>query len=380
MIVRQLEFGAASAGEDMDGSDDAPYLTALVADYTALRQERQNDYPVFAALLSVSFVLVTLLLGLLSQTCPHLPSLNSCRPQIWQPAYAFLPMAVLAVLAVFMEFSNILVLRSYYMRAVEQELRELGSAPVRSFRDSNPMRYPSFGQLVDSAVFSPRTGFLRYQVLHGLMVATFVVITIPTVLLCLLVSGPVDLQVVMGVVYAAAIAFLFRMAWATTIGGERFWRDSTVRLGLARPDVPHIGRGERSLSSYVVLPRPVDLVQKGPVTLLAWVLGGAVLGTFDWSSLGDLLTAVVIFELLLYQARYVINDLRGLDVDGEYSAFKQRTRFPRSSGRPGVQAALISVDRPDRRCSLVHGTRGRPRRACAHTCRGWSPDRTHRSL
>jgi len=328
--------------KDPDDGDDNRYLQALLADYSALRQERQTDNQVFAALMSVAFVLVSVLIGFLGQSCPQLPRLNSCRPQLWQPLYAFLPLAPLVILTVFVEFSNILVLRSYYMRAIEQELRDLGKTPTRTFRDSSPMQYPSFGQLIDSAIYSPRTGFLRYQFLHGIILVTFAMIMLPTVFLSLLVAGPIDLQVVMGAVYSAAIVFLFRMAWATTIGGERFWQDATRRLRRAQRDAPRASVGERSLVSYLVLPRPVDLVEKGLIIPLAWILSAVVFRTFDWSTLQDVLAVMVVFELLLYQARYLVNDMRGIRVDGVYSAFKLRTRFPPSTGRMGVQAALVS--------------------------------------
>jgi hypothetical protein len=329
--------------EDPAAGDDNSYLHAVLADYAALRQERQNDHQVFAALMGLAFVLGSVLIGFLGQSCTNLPRLSSCQPHLWQPIYAFLPLLPLGVLAVFAEFSNVLVLRSYYMRAIEQELQDLGDAPTRTFRESGPMRYPSFGQLIDSAIYSPRTGFLRYSFLHVLLVVTLAVILVPIVFLSLVLAGPIDLQVVMGAVYSTAIAFLLRIAWATTMGGERFWQDATARLRRARRDATRISGQERSLVSYLVLPRPVDLLEKGSIIPLAWIMSAAVFGTLGWPMLEDVLAAMVVFELLLYQARYVLNDIRGLRVDGVYSTFKLRTRFPPSTGRVGVEAALVSA-------------------------------------
>jgi hypothetical protein len=104
---------------------------------------------------------------------------------------------------------------------------------------------------------------------------------------------------------------------------------------------------ERSLRSYLLLPRPGDLVK-------AWIFPAAfVLGVLATGGAGggEVLRAAVVWialELLIYQARYQWNDIRGFAADQRHPHRASRGRLPgpASRGRAHIRAsALVAAAR-----------------------------------
>jgi hypothetical protein len=104
---------------------------------------------------------------------------------------------------------------------------------------------------------------------------------------------------------------------------------------------------ERSLASYLLLPRPGDLVK-------AWIFPAAfAFGALAGGGVGgrELLRAAVAWmalELLIYQARYQWNDIRGFDADQRHPDRIARGRLPgpASCRRRRVRASgLVMVAR-----------------------------------
>jgi hypothetical protein len=104
---------------------------------------------------------------------------------------------------------------------------------------------------------------------------------------------------------------------------------------------------ERRLRSYLLLPRPGDLV-KAWIFPAAFVLG--VLAAGDASG-RELLRAAVVWialELLIYQARYQWNDIRGFAADQRHPDRAARGRLPGppSRGDAHIRAsALVALGR-----------------------------------
>jgi hypothetical protein len=104
--------------------------------------------------------------------------------------------------------------------------------------------------------------------------------------------------------------------------------------------------GERSLRSYLLMPRPGDLVK-------AWIFPVAfALGVLaDGASAAETARAAVVWgalELLIYQARYQWNDIRGFDADQRHPDRVSRGRLPGppSRGPRNIRAsALVAVAR-----------------------------------
>jgi hypothetical protein len=97
----------------------------------------------------------------------------------------------------------------------------------------------------------------------------------------------------------------------------------------------------RSLTGYLLVPRPKDLV-KALVVPLAFAVGTAADGG---TSTGELVRAVLVWavlELLVYQARYQWNDVRGFAADQAHPDAASRGRLPGpvDRGRAHITASL----------------------------------------
>ncbi|MHB8467536.1 MAG: hypothetical protein ACYDD7_22205 [Acidimicrobiales bacterium] len=127
--------------------------------------------------------------------------------------------------------------------------------------------------------------------------------------------------------------------------GETLWEEAlrTTPAGLVRPlDLGGISRrrraaaaaaletsSPRSLMSYILFPRPVDFLSKalviGPITALL----GAAMGGFDKAPpLCHVAAVLAVWEYLIYQARYQVNDVIGAEEDSGTPDSTERWRLP----------------------------------------------------
>jgi len=99
---------------------------------------------------------------------------------------------------------------------------------------------------------------------------------------------------------------------------------------------------ERSLTSYLLLPRPDEAKAKMPMAALVY-------GLVQWAdgAGGTAAAAAVVawlaFELVLYQARYILNDLADAEVDRLHTAAAARGRLPAGEhARLWAQRAIVA--------------------------------------
>jgi len=94
---------------------------------------------------------------------------------------------------------------------------------------------------------------------------------------------------------------------------------------------PAVGRGEerrqRTITSYLLVPRPKDLV-KGLLLPVTYVLGLLSIGEITGQSVLRAAVTLVAVELLVYAARYQWNDIRGFAADQAHPSAKDRGRLP----------------------------------------------------
>ncbi|MCU1595952.1 MAG: putative rane protein [Frankiales bacterium] len=83
----------------------------------------------------------------------------------------------------------------------------------------------------------------------------------------------------------------------------------------------------RSLIGYLLVPRPKDLV-KAVVLPLSFVLAAISRGGVTTSALLRALVVWLVLELLVYQARYQWNDVRGFEADQAHPESASRGRLP----------------------------------------------------
>jgi hypothetical protein len=97
---------------------------------------------------------------------------------------------------------------------------------------------------------------------------------------------------------------------------------------------------QRGLAQYLLLPRPKDLV-KGWLIVLTYVLGLLSTGEVNAASALRALLVVSVVELLVYQARYQWNDVRGFVADQNHPSSSGRGRLPGplARARPHVAAS-----------------------------------------
>lgn len=84
---------------------------------------------------------------------------------------------------------------------------------------------------------------------------------------------------------------------------------------------------QRSLASYLLLPRPKD-VAKGWLVVTTCALGMLSTGEASGVLLLRALLVVAVLELLVYQARYQWNDVRGFVADQRHPSSAARGRLP----------------------------------------------------
>jgi hypothetical protein len=104
---------------------------------------------------------------------------------------------------------------------------------------------------------------------------------------------------------------------------------------------------ERSLRGYLLLPRPGDLI-KAWIFPAAFAFGVLATGGVGGRELLRAAVAWVALELLIYQARYQWNDIRGFDADQRHPNRSARGRLPgpASKRRQRVRASgLVALAR-----------------------------------
>ncbi|MGH3972391.1 MAG: hypothetical protein ACRDS9_03570, partial [Pseudonocardiaceae bacterium] len=239
----------------------------------------------------------------------------------------------------------------FYMRALEEELRKrlFADTDLTLLRGIKPMSGTEFIVSVSSGVRGRPVLRLAYAVIMG---ASLVVFGGVVILIGYRVGG--FYAILMLAVYGPLALILFIEGVVVGIAGRSTFQAEISRFradGYASirkiGDLENIGKDRRTLLSYLLFPRPGDLVKWTFVPMSA-VLGLLLPGVFDGFSTPDLWALIVgwlAFEYLAYQARYQINDLRGLVHDLSHPKKTSRMRLPVGGHgiRTSVKAALWAV-------------------------------------
>jgi hypothetical protein len=98
-----------------------------------------------------------------------------------------------------------------------------------------------------------------------------------------------------------------------------------LRARVQAADAP--ARHGRTLSGYLLLPRPKDLV-KAVIVPLSFAVGAAAQGRVSTTALWRAAVVWAVLELLVYQARYQWNDVRGFAADQAHPEGADRGRLP----------------------------------------------------
>jgi hypothetical protein len=336
-IERNIAARAANT-RDLGDASESKRLDVLLLDYEMAREDERS----MISAITTTYGALVALLALLG-------AMITGGKKISEPLLAAAPLLPLAVLAYVQMLGIQATVRSYYMRGLERELQKYVGAPIASLGQLPPASY--VGVIIE--LISLRRGKIGYR-----LVANSILLIITTVFggLTLYIGVRMiklgSLQIIMALVYIPAAILLVWESANGTLGGRRLFErigrsylDHHVGLPQIQPSAggPSATEGiskseERNLVSYLMFPRPEDLVK--------WLLAPAVyavtaLSTGTWADWGRFVAVWLILEYLIYLARYQWNDIRGIREDTDHAEKRSRGRLP--LGLDPQKNVLVSV-------------------------------------
>lgn len=328
----------------------------LLAELAEARDDERSMFAVFATILSVAFALVVTMVALLFETCPE--GSDSCPADgslTEVPTWAYLGAPVLptALMSYALILASIQTLRSYYLRSLELRIHDT----TATSDEDGGLIFPSWSHLaldVTGQADARRVHRMNWLLLFGMvtvLVGSFTLVSIVRI-------EDVRVRILAIAFHLMLLATPVAVSVANARRGAEIWHSALerlpVRLARTRQGFPPRPRGadsasgsdgrERSLAGFVVLPRPQEELLKaaiipGAVAVVWWMTpelprpdGWLLPTTAFW----------LVFELLVYQARYLLNDVRDRHVDALASTEKRR--FPASlrNDPEAIGAAFVS--------------------------------------
>lgn len=315
------------------------YFDALVADYVAARDDERELNNQLVGVFGGVVTTLTLFGAFVTFVSGKEP-----LTRIPDAAAAAVPLIPLALACMMQVTASQATVRSFYTRALERELSKslpLGKPDMAGYPLLRPLTYREMiGELN-----SLSRGYRIPRILQ--LVAMLSLEFIFLGLLCYMARDfAFYIQFTMLVIYLPIIVLLVVEAGNGTVNGRSYFlklvRDTRIRR--AAPLLPLIrpATGERTLLSYLLLPRPMDLSKAlffpiGTLTLI--MLRPSVLDVPFF--VPRALVLWFILEILIYQGRYQLNDLRGLDEDRVSPNAAQRGRIPTRAA--GLQVAAYAT-------------------------------------
>lgn len=314
----------------LDGQDasDAALLQVLLEDYSEGRDDERTWITVLATLIAVAFTLVGLLAAAVTQTCRFNPS-KSCTnvPDYLVGAAPLLPIALIAFTQMLGTASTF---RHFYLRAIEEEIRQRLDASPAATSTIPPASYVD----MTAELVSLRRGRMPYRILANLIVITVLLVFGGFAAYIGVHMDPVT-QVLMTAIYAPIVLLLAYENYYAGAGGRsmfsRMARQYLIRrqaagytLNDVSTDSPASRQNKRSLVSYLILPRVAEWV-KWAIAPGAFVVTAWATGTFHWK---QFILVWLILEYLIYEARYQWNDIRGIHEDAKHPESTARLRLP----------------------------------------------------
>ncbi len=333
------ETGGGGGGGDAADDAESGALQVLLNDYYIAREEEHAFQTVVTTLMSVAVALIGAIVVFIYNSCDLSRSKDCIHVQPW--VYAALPLGPLVILSYLGVVANTATVRSYYMRALERELHELGGRHTTILEpDAQPLLFPSFVHLIHPIV-SQRRGLARYRFLAFTFYVAMGGLFFGLACTSLYLAGNLLWQVGAGLFYLTGTGVYLTVLWSGTVGGRELWWRLLERLPrMWAADLATEPVNVRGLWSYLLLPR-ADAVVKWLFLPLAALLA-------SWTrqvslNLGYLALFTIGFEYFVYQNRYVWNDLLDLVADARDPMRDSRNRFPQPVTQFSVVMTLIAA-------------------------------------
>ena len=311
-------------------------LQVLLHEYEVLREDERHWVVALGSFAGLALILTGFAFSLFFQSGDGARDLPG-----W--VYLLIPAPVAVVIAFLLHLSSGLPVRSLYIRALERQLWEYTTP--KQLEGTIELKYPSSGHLLHS-VNSPRTGRLVFRIgqiwIYGLLAGLFVAVLVVSFGAALDAEAGVIGVVIAMLVYGALMLWLLGTTIWLVFRGHLLWLESIESMD----DLEPLGTRPREPSRLLALwlPRPQDLV-KSLLTLGAglWaVLAASVdpdAGSV-WEGLLAVFAFTAAFELIFYQGRYLLNDLRDSHTD---ELDRHRKRYGWHTDPVGSRLALLSL-------------------------------------
>ena len=265
---RKAAPGGPAAGRS------AARLDVVLADYGASREDDRNFQTLQVTLVGLALTAISLLAVLIATNCRLGVVSSGCvnAPDFIIASAPVIPLALLAYLQV---ISSAATVRSFYLRALEREIRSLASATVLSTAASVPVVGTTELMVALNSTTKGRSG--TRLLVSILLASALVVFGGIAVVSATLVTAPWKL--IMAPLYGGGTIIILTEVYRGTLGGRQLFADmSAAALGrLEQPlaPLPSPHHGTRTLTGYVLLPRPEDVI-KAVFFPVGFVLGALV--------------------------------------------------------------------------------------------------------
>lgn len=328
--------------------DDNRTLDLLLHEIAEVRDDDRYMFAQYVAIVTAALLVIGAMATLFYQTC--LAGSSSCTPggvmgvpvSIW--IYIGAPLLPVALIAYAVLISAIMVLRSYYLRTLEGKVHEL----TRQSNVQLPVPSWSHFQLeITGQSASGGPGRLILVLIYGIV--------------CLMILGCLCLaffkipahmwryRVLALVTDVALVSVLVSATLVNLNKGSGVWEHALAllpkRLQRTQDRFPprHSRRDERTLLSYLLLPRNQEELLKSLFIPICFFIGKCLVpGSLSFAEgIDNAIIFFFIFEFDIYQARYLLNDVRDRNIDCKEGLSKRR--FPCSQRNDlGLKAAAIS--------------------------------------
>lgn len=326
-------------------------LDALLVDYAEARDDERHFVTLQGTALTLALTALTFLSAL---AVLRWRSTGSDVPKIPEPIVAAAPMIVMAILAFAQSAGGQSVIRSFYMRSLEREIRRLLDLD-RDLADYPSLRPISLAEI--NATYTtmssggPRGASSYYRFMTGfIFVGAFV--SFGGLVFSLAWSVSMPWRMTMILVYGSIAAAIVHNSLSVNRRGRELFKNE-VSFTARRLDaslLPLLNRKARtearSLASYLVLPRPDDLV-KGLFVIMGMLFAG-IATSYDPSlrsglTFREAVLFVLAVEYLIYQSRYQWNDIRGRYEDRSAPGTRGRGRLPEGDAAIAASLAVMTV-------------------------------------
>jgi hypothetical protein len=314
---------------------------ALLADYSNCRDDERQSQIAIATMASIAMAYLTAVVALIPDPCPlnEIPREACLSPWI----FSLVPLPPFGLIAWVTLQGATATIRSFYLRALERRIEAVAEALPGETLDAKreSLATPSMTRLA-MIVWSPRRGITVFRYLQGALLASVSALLLVVIVSALMRIQPIYLRVASMFVYGAGGWLMAQAAAKASLKGRELWEETVRRadeflMTEEKKDQPKAGR---SLLSYALVPRLSDAFAK------TWILPAALAVAVFASEnplrfeLHTVIAFIFIFELLIYQTRYIWNDVRNCSEDATHPDAELRGHLSPPCTRERIRAGL----------------------------------------